>query len=71
MARSPILNMISIIGATGTTLNIAPDRIHPIGSWGLSHKSLHQRRPALPMTQWGGAKTLSQSVIPRYPKGAF
>eukprot|EP00965_Chrysotila_dentata_P068579 2266660-Pleurochrysis_carterae.AAC.1 len=34
MARSPILNMVSIIVATGTTLNIAADRIRSIGSRG-------------------------------------
>eukprot|EP00965_Chrysotila_dentata_P209410 6185276-Pleurochrysis_carterae.AAC.1 len=37
MARSPILNRVSILVSTGTTLNIAADRIHPIGSPGISH----------------------------------
>eukprot|EP00965_Chrysotila_dentata_P032527 1084028-Pleurochrysis_carterae.AAC.1 len=47
--------MVSIIVATGSTLNIAADRIHPINiaadrihpirSWGISHISLHQRKP--------------------------
>eukprot|EP00965_Chrysotila_dentata_P237526 6201962-Pleurochrysis_carterae.AAC.3 len=36
--------MVSIIVAYGATLNIAADRIHPIGSWGKSHISLHQRK---------------------------
>eukprot|EP00965_Chrysotila_dentata_P029490 980083-Pleurochrysis_carterae.AAC.1 len=45
MARSPILNLVSIIVATGTTLNIAADWIHPIGSRGISHISLLQRIP--------------------------
>eukprot|EP00965_Chrysotila_dentata_P255939 6212385-Pleurochrysis_carterae.AAC.3 len=61
MARSPIPNMVSIIVATGTTLNINADRIHPIGSWGISHISLHQRRPLAEQ----GSKPLSQSVIYR------
>eukprot|EP00965_Chrysotila_dentata_P148316 4896447-Pleurochrysis_carterae.AAC.1 len=37
--------MVSIIVATGTTLNIAADQTHPIGSWGISHISLNQRIP--------------------------
>eukprot|EP00965_Chrysotila_dentata_P047535 1576467-Pleurochrysis_carterae.AAC.1 len=45
MARSPILSMVSIIVATGTTLNTAADRIHQFGPRGISHISLHQRIP--------------------------
>eukprot|EP00965_Chrysotila_dentata_P094132 3111474-Pleurochrysis_carterae.AAC.1 len=42
MARSPILNMVSIIVATGTTYNIAADRIHPIGPWEIPNILLRQ-----------------------------
>eukprot|EP00965_Chrysotila_dentata_P160643 5304450-Pleurochrysis_carterae.AAC.1 len=36
--------MVSMIVATGTsTLYIVADRIHPIGSRGISNTSLHQR----------------------------
>eukprot|EP00965_Chrysotila_dentata_P192315 6175102-Pleurochrysis_carterae.AAC.1 len=75
MARSPILNMVSITVATGTTLNIAADGIHPIGSWGISHISLHQRRPLAELLLFPTwvlqtflvSKPLTQSVISRYP----
>eukprot|EP00965_Chrysotila_dentata_P084908 2802613-Pleurochrysis_carterae.AAC.2 len=36
---APYKTWVSIIVATGTTLNLAADRIHSIGSWGISHIS--------------------------------
>eukprot|EP00965_Chrysotila_dentata_P231389 6198332-Pleurochrysis_carterae.AAC.1 len=60
MARSSILSMVSIIVATGTTLNLAADWIHPIGSWGISHylSISVDRCKALPMTHFGGLSEL-------------
>eukprot|EP00965_Chrysotila_dentata_P072252 2387859-Pleurochrysis_carterae.AAC.12 len=62
MARSPISNMVSIMVATGTTLTVAADRIHPIGSRGIFHIALHQR-----ILLAEGRNPLTHAVISRYP----
>eukprot|EP00965_Chrysotila_dentata_P064431 2135771-Pleurochrysis_carterae.AAC.2 len=74
--------MVFMIVATGTTYYIAADRIHPIGSWGISHIYILQRIPLaylyyhgaelLSYPTWAlhtffASKLLTQFAIARYP----